>query len=78
MRKWLLKMWHRLTLGRTARDVAAPALFAPPPGSLAAVALELEGTAQRVVPAGVRVDVCRRIDTSMPFGVVRIVLETRG
>jgi hypothetical protein len=76
MKRWLLKQWHRFTLGRTAlhlpgkyRDYAAP-------GSVGAVAYELRETGRRAVPVGVVVEVHSRTAADVPRGVVRIVLET--
>ena len=73
MRRWLLKLWHRFTLGRTARPIES---FAGYPGTRAALANGLYDAARLTVPLGIAFEITQRRATDMCRGQVRIVLET--
>jgi len=75
MIRWLLRQWHRFTLGRTARQLLR--IGYPHPGSIGYLVLAIEEGAQRTVPAGVVYEVVYRRDSSLLPAQVRIVIESR-
>jgi hypothetical protein len=74
MTRYLLKLWHRFTLGRTACPDQASAVALQ--GALVELVLEARIAALRGALLGVRCGVFTRKATDLPPGVVRIVLET--
>jgi hypothetical protein len=72
MRRWLLKQWHRFTLGRTAIAIRAQEGMG---GTKAHIAWELRMTASHCLPLGVTYEVVARRATDIEMGTVRIVLE---
>lgn len=79
MKNWLLREWHRLTLGRTAKvmvasyDTAGGAYV-----SLSGLAMLLRNAASEWKPAHVEVTVVRRAAKDLPPYGVRIVIETQS
>jgi hypothetical protein len=76
MKRWLLKQWHRFTLGRTVTSFPQGYRDSRP-GQRAECWYELRSRGARAaVPVGLlEVEVNRR-KSDVPRGVVRIVLET--
>lgn len=78
MIKWLLRQWHRLTLGSTARVISGPFSTASAPGTLLALVYEIDQACTRSLPATVYFEICERraTDLNQP-STIRIVIETR-
>jgi|GEM_PF-6058964 len=74
LRGWLLKQWHRFTLGRTTRGLCTWGDGLP--GTASALAFTLSGVALEAFPVGVAWEVVQRRATDLAPGQVRIVLET--
>ncbi len=73
MRRWLLKLWHRFTLGRTAiQDYGS---HYAPKGSRDWLLAVFHETALENTPGTVGVLITRRNATDVPKNWVRIVLE---
>jgi hypothetical protein len=75
MRRWLLKQWHRFTLGKTARHIL-PSRWSPGPGSAVHLAHIIKMAAHDGLPLGIYCEVVTRKATDVDRGTVRIVLET--
>ena len=73
LKRWLIKQWHRFTLGRTARHVHN---FSGYPGSRASIANGLYDAARLTIPIGVAYEITERRATDLAPREVRIVLET--
>lgn len=76
MMRWLLKQWHRLTLGRTVSPFKVARSPYQHTGTLSAVAVALDDAARRSLPLCVTYEVAQRRATDLDMGHVRIVLET--
>jgi hypothetical protein len=73
MKRWLLKQWHRFTLGRTAHRILADGQSFP--GSVWYLAHLIEQATKEGLPVGVTAEVVKRRANDVPPGTVRIVLE---
>lgn len=74
MKRWLLKLWHRFILGRTARRLPPRNYCAP--GSVAHVGYLINRAARDELPCSVACEVVTRKANDVDRGSVRIVLET--
>lgn len=75
MGRWLLRLWHRFTLGRTAAEFPMGAFNSHHSGSVGDIAYRVRGAANAAKPVGVRVIVCVRAATDLPSRTFRIVIE---
>lgn len=74
----LLRLWHRFTLGRTARDiglVVARGKWRLNTGTVDSIGNALYDFLPQCIPGGVRTEIKTRIATDVPVGTVRIVIE---
>jgi len=74
LKRWLVKQWHRFTLGRTARYVETWGSMQP--GTRGAIVMVLAEAAARSIPVGIVFEIKLREATDLSRGQVRIVLET--
>lgn len=75
MSKWILRLWHRFTLGRTVVTLPGRYRDSAAPGSIGNVAYKVLDVALLAVPAAVIVTVASRTATDLERGHVRVVLE---
>lgn len=81
--KYLVKLWHRFTLGRTARPAGLIRSIeveynsnSRPSHSFPGLAYKLDFLPTAMMVVGQDAYLARRKATDLPPGVVRIVLET--
>lgn len=75
MFKWVLRLWHRFTLGRTALVLPPTYRNHSAPGSLGDIAFKLFDTCLEAKPASVHCEIAARRATDLERGKLRIVIE---